>query len=99
MVLIVKGFTRDHEYVDLPLLTQQCCEGVGFSFVERWERELWGLSFWRVLLGTEKRVRKMGLQMGLAEEDITEVLRVKRVDNGKQDGRLRFESVLVLRKA
>ncbi len=99
MVLIVKGFTRDGVYQDLPAQTILCCEGVGFAFVERWERELWGLSFWRVLQGTEKQVRRMGLQMGLTEEDITEVMRVKRVDNGKLDDRLWFETVLVLRKA
>ncbi len=98
LVLIIKGFTRSSEYVDLPLLTQQCCQVLGFAFVERWERELWRLSFWRVLQGTEKQVRKLGLQMGLREQDITDVLQTKRVANGKLDDRLRYESVLVLRK-
>jgi len=49
MVLVVKGFTRNGQYVDLPAQTQECCEGVGFHFVEQWERQLWGLSFWRTL--------------------------------------------------
>ena len=49
MVLVVKGYTRDHEYVDLPSQTISCCEALGFRFKERWERELWGLSFWRIL--------------------------------------------------
>lgn len=49
MVLVVKGYTRDREYVDLPQQTVECCEALGFRFVERWERELWNLSFWRTL--------------------------------------------------
>ncbi len=42
---------------------------------------------------------RIGWKRGLTEEDITEVIRVKRVDNGKLDDRLWFETVLVLRKA
>lgn len=49
MVLVVKGYTRDKEYVDLPQQTVDCCQELGFTFVERWERELWNLSFWRIL--------------------------------------------------
>jgi len=49
LILVLKGFTRDSKYVDLPLQTRQCCEALGFRFVEQWERELWGLSFWRIL--------------------------------------------------
>ena len=97
MVLVVKGFTRDGVYQDLPAQTRTLCETLGFSFVEEWQRELWSLSFWRILQGSEKKAIKMGLQMGLTEEDITEVIRTYRVSNGKLDDRLRFESVLVLR--
>ena len=49
MVLVLKGFTRDGEYVDLPAQTQALVETLGFSFVETWQRELWNLSFWRIL--------------------------------------------------
>ena len=49
MVLVVKGYTRDGQYVDLPQQTVECCEALGFRLRERWERELWGLSFWRIL--------------------------------------------------
>lgn len=49
MVLVVKGYTRDGQYVDLPQQTVDCCEALGFNFVERWERQLWALSFWRIL--------------------------------------------------
>ena len=49
MVLVVKGYTRDGKYVDLPQQTVECCEALGFTFKERWTRELWNLSFWRIL--------------------------------------------------
>ena len=49
MVLVVKGFVRAGIYQDLPLLTRQLCETLGFRFVETWRRELWSLSFWRIL--------------------------------------------------
>jgi len=49
MILVVKGFTRDGKYIDLPQQTVDECELLGFKFVERWERELWNLSFWRTL--------------------------------------------------
>ena len=49
MVLVVKGFVRAGFYQDLPLLTRQLCETLGFRFVETWRRELWSLSFWRIL--------------------------------------------------
>ena len=99
MVLVLKGFTRDGKYIDLPLQTRELVETLGFSFMETWQRELWNLSFWRILQGTEKRIRKHGLQMGFLEEDIEEIIQVKRVSNGKLDDRLRFEQVLVLRRA
>ena len=98
MVLVLKGFTRDGKYIDLPAKTRTLCEPLGFSFVETWQRELWSLSFWRILQGTEKRIRKHGLQMGFLEEDIEEIIQVKRVSNSKLDERLRFETVLVMRK-
>ena len=49
MVLVLKGFTRDGKYIDLPAQTQVLCETLGFNFVEQWQRELWNLSFWRIL--------------------------------------------------
>ncbi|MEE9584750.1 MAG: hypothetical protein V3W51_04635 [Candidatus Brocadiales bacterium] len=49
MVLVLKGFTRDGKYVDLPALTQKCVEDLGFCHIETWQRELWNLSFWRIL--------------------------------------------------
>ena len=49
MVLVVKGFTRDKAYVDLPQQTVECCETLGFQLFDRWQRELWNLSFWRIL--------------------------------------------------
>ena len=98
MVLVLKGFTRDGQYVDLPAQTRTLCETLGFSFVETWQRELWALSFWRILQGSEKKAVKLGLQMGLTQEDITEVIRTYRVSNGKLDDRLRFETVLVSKK-
>lgn len=49
MALVVKGFTRDGKYVDLPSQTGEMCESLGFILFDRWARELWSLSFWRVL--------------------------------------------------
>jgi len=49
MVLVLKGFTRDREYIDLPAQTRTLVESLGFRFVEQWQRELWNLSFWRTL--------------------------------------------------
>ena len=96
-MLVVKGFTRAGVYQDLPAQTRELCETLGFSFVETWQRELWNLSFWRILQGTEAKAVKRGLQMGLTEEDITEIIHHYRVSNGKLDDRLRFEQVLVMR--
>ena len=98
MALVLKGFTRDGEYVDLPAQTRELVETLGFRFVETWQRELWSLSFWRILQGSEKKAIKLGLQIGLTEDDITEVIRTYRVSNGKLDDRLRFETVLALRR-
>jgi hypothetical protein len=49
MALVVKGFTRDGKYVDLPQQTVDLVESLGFTLFDRWERELWNLSFWRIL--------------------------------------------------
>ena len=49
MVLVVKGFTRQGQYVDLPAQTVDCCQELGFKLKELWGRELWSLSFWRIL--------------------------------------------------
>lgn len=98
MVLVVKGYTRSSEYVDLPQKTVDECQALGFKLQERWDRELWGLSFWRILQGTTKQTRQVALQMGLTEESTTEIIETKRVNNGKVDERLRFEPVLVLKK-
>ena len=49
MALVLKGFTRDGKYVDLPAQTQALCESLGFVKFDEWRRELWALSFWRIL--------------------------------------------------
>lgn len=49
MVLVVKGCVRDRQYVDLPQQTVDECEALGFRLRDRWARELWNLSFWRIL--------------------------------------------------
>ena len=49
MVLVLKGFTRDGQYIDLPQQTAEMCEALGFKLFDRWARELWSLSFWRIL--------------------------------------------------
>jgi DNA modification methylase len=49
LALVVKGFTRDGKYVDLPSQTSEMCESLGFTPHDHWARELWSLSFWRIL--------------------------------------------------
>lgn len=49
MVLVLKGFTRDGRYVDLPAQTHDLVESLGFIPFDHWRRELWSLSFWRIL--------------------------------------------------
>jgi len=49
MVLVLKGFTRDGKYIDLPTQTAEVCEALGFKQFDHWRRELWNLSFWRIL--------------------------------------------------
>ena len=56
------------------------------------------LSFWRILQGSDKKVKKVGLQMGLTEEDMVEIKREWRVSNGRLDDRLRYEQVLAFRR-
>ena len=49
MVLVLKGFTRDGVYQDLPQMTTECLESHGWELFDSWKRELWTLSFWRIL--------------------------------------------------
>jgi len=49
MVLVLKGYTRHGQYVDLPQQTADLIETLGFRVFETWHRELWTLSFWRIL--------------------------------------------------
>ena len=49
MALVLKGFTRDGKYVDLPDQTRVLCEELGFKLFDHWKRQLWSLSFWRIL--------------------------------------------------
>lgn len=48
MVLVVKGYTRNKQYQDLPGQTADLIESQGFRVYERWTREV-PLSFWRTL--------------------------------------------------
>ena len=49
MVLVLKGFTRDGKYIDLPQQTREEVESLGFRLFDKWKRQLWSLSFWRIL--------------------------------------------------
>lgn len=49
LVLVLKGILAEGKYVDIPEQTREVCQRVGFTFVERWARRLYSLSFWRVL--------------------------------------------------
>lgn len=49
MALVLKGFTRDGKYIDLPQQTVEMVESLGFTKFDEWTRELWSLSFWRIL--------------------------------------------------
>ena len=49
MALVLKGFTRNGAYVDLPQQTLDLLLAAGWVEHERWRRELWSLSFWRIL--------------------------------------------------
>ena len=98
MVLILKGFTRNGQYVDLPAQTQEMCESLGFVHFDTWQRELWSLSFWRILQGTDKEETVVAHRQEMFYLDIQEVKRMKRISNGKLDDRLRYETVLAFRK-
>ena len=97
LCLAVKGFTRDHQYVDLPQQTSDLCESLGFMPHDHWRRELASLSFWRILQATDK-VEEVVAQRADLFGLVEDVKRIKRVDNGKLDARLRYEEVLALRK-
>ena len=49
MALVLKGFTRDGKYVDLPGQTEALLLAAGWAKHDEWRRELWSLSFWRIL--------------------------------------------------
>ena len=49
MALVLKGFTRDGNYVDLPGQTEAMLLEAGWLKHDHWRRELWSLSFWRTL--------------------------------------------------
>lgn len=49
LALVLKGFTRDGKYVDLPGQTEALLLTVGWEKHDEWRRELWSLSFWRIL--------------------------------------------------
>ena len=49
MALVLKGFTRDGRYIDLPGQTEALLLEAGWQKHDAWKRELWSLSFWRIL--------------------------------------------------
>ncbi|MFH1141267.1 MAG: DNA methyltransferase, partial [Chloroflexota bacterium] len=49
LALVLKGFTRDGKYVDLPGQTEALLLEAGWVKHDEWRRELWALSFWRIL--------------------------------------------------
>ena len=49
MALVLKGYTRDGQYVDLPQQTEDLLLAAGWVKHDHWRRELWSLSFWRIL--------------------------------------------------
>ena len=49
MALVLKGFTRDGKYVDLPSQTEAMLLEAGWVKHDHWKRELYSLSFWRIL--------------------------------------------------
>ena len=98
MVLVLKGFVRASVYQDLPQQTADLCESLGFRQFDAWRRELWSLSFWRILQATDKEETVVAHRPGMFDLDIQEVKAMKRVSNGKLDERLRFEEVRAFRK-
>ena len=65
---------------------------------DHWRRELWSLSFWRILQATDKEETIVAHMRDMFDLDLREVKRMKRINNGKLDDRLRFEEVLAFRK-
>ena len=49
LALVLKGFTRDGKYVDLPGQTEALLLAAGWAKHDHWKRELYSLSFWRIL--------------------------------------------------
>ena len=49
MILVTKNFIRDQKEIRLDLDTIKLCEQAGFTFKERWYRELPAQSFWRII--------------------------------------------------
>jgi len=98
MALVLKGFTRDGKYIDLPEQTGEMVKSIGFRLFDRWARELWSLSFWRILQATDKEETVVGRQRGMFDIPLQEIKRMKRVLSGKLDSRLRFEEVLAFQK-
>ena len=74
LALVLKGFTRNGKYVDLPSQTRDLVESLGFWLFDHWRRELWSLSFWRIL---QKRRDPEAFDDRLNYE---EVLAFKKVD-------------------
>jgi len=98
LALVLKGFTRDGQYVDLPAQTAALCESLDFVQCDHWRRELASLSFWRILQGTDKEETVIAQTRGLFDVAVQDVKQMKRVSNGKLDERLRFEEVLAFHK-
>ena len=98
MALVLKGFTQDGKYVDLPGQTEALLLEAGWLKHDHWRRELWSLSFWRILQATDKEETVVAHRQDLFDLDISEVKTMKRVQNGKLDDRLRYEEVLAFRK-
>lgn len=49
LALVLKGFTRDGKYVDLPGQTETLLLAASWMKYDEWRREIWSLSFWRIL--------------------------------------------------
>ncbi|GEM_PF-2880684 len=79
MALVLKGFTRDHQYVDLPQQTLDLLLVAGWVEHDHWRRELWSLSFWRIL---QKRRDPAAFDNRLMFEEVV----VVRKPEGSGDG-------------
>ena len=49
LAIVLKGFTSAGLYVDLPGQTEAMLLAAGWAPHDHWRRELWSLSFWRIL--------------------------------------------------